>query len=156
MMTQKFSAQPVTILLVDDDEDCRQLIRDAIEQGKFDNPVYEVSSGEEALAFLKREGAFADSPRPGLIYLDIEMPGMGGQETIKAIRRDARFADIAVVMMTGVTEESQKHMAMASGANSYTNKPTDALTFIQTVMHSTSYWLRIHQFPKPEQEINAA
>jgi len=41
----KFSAQPVTILLVDDDEDCRQLIRDAIEQGKLDNPVYEVASG---------------------------------------------------------------------------------------------------------------
>ena len=44
----KFSAQPVTILLVDDDQDCRQLIRDAIEQGKLDNPVYEVASGEEA------------------------------------------------------------------------------------------------------------
>ena len=155
-MTHKFSAQAVTILLVDDDEDCRQLIRDAIEQGKFDNPVFEVSSGEEALAYLKREGPFAEAPRPGLIYLDIEMPGMGGQETLKAIKKDPRFADIAVVMMTGVTEDSQKHMAMASGANSYTNKPTDALTFIQTVMHSTNYWLRIHQFPKPEADVSAA
>ena len=145
----KFSAQPVTILLVDDDQDCRQLIRDAIEHGMLDNPVFEVSSGEEAMAFLKREGAYANSttPRPGLIYLDIEMPGMGGQETLKAIRKDARFADIAVVMMTGVTDDAQKRMAMANGANSYTNKPTDALTFIQTVMHSTNYWLRIHQFP---------
>ena len=155
-MIHKFSAQAVTILLVDDDEDCRQLIRDAIEQGKFDNPVFEVSSGEEALAYLKREGPFAEAPRPGLIYLDIEMPGMGGQETLKAIKKDPRFADIAVVMMTGVTEDSQKHMAMASGANSYTNKPTDALTFIQTVMHSTNYWLRIHQFPKPEADVSAA
>src|SRR2546430_12453316 len=43
----KFSAQPVTILLVDDDDDCRQLIRDAIEQGKLDNPVYEVASRSE-------------------------------------------------------------------------------------------------------------
>ena len=143
----KFSAQPVTILLVDDDEDCRQLIRDAIEQGKLDNPVYEVSSGEEALAFLNRTGAWADAPRPGLIYLDIEMPGMDGQETLKAIRRDPRFADIAVVMMTGVTDDAQKILAMANGANSYTNKPTDALTFMQTVMQSTDYWLRIHQFP---------
>jgi len=145
----KFSAQPVTILLVDDDEDCRQLIRDAIEHGKLDNPVYEVSSGEEAMAFLRREGPYCspDTPRPGLIYLDIEMPGMGGQETLKAIRQDPRFADIAVVMMTGVTDDAQKRMAMGNGANSYTNKPTDALTFIQTVMHSTNYWLRIHQFP---------
>jgi CheY-like chemotaxis protein len=152
----KFSAQPVTILLVDDDEDCRQLIRDAIEQGKLDNPVYEVSSGEEALAFLHRTGPWADAPRPGLIYLDIEMPGMDGQETLKAIRRDPRFADIAVVMMTGVTDDAQKILAMANGANSYTNKPTDALTFMQTVMQSTDYWLRIHQFPRGAAQASVA
>jgi CheY-like chemotaxis protein len=152
----KFSAQPVTILLVDDDQDCRQLIRDAIEHGMLDNPVHEVCSGEEALAFLRREGIHRDAPRPGLIYLDIEMPGMGGQETLKAIRKDPRFADIAVVMMTGVTDDEQKRMAMANGANSYTNKPTDALTFIQTVMHSTNYWLRIHQFPSVAVQSGAA
>jgi CheY-like chemotaxis protein len=152
----KFSAQPVTILLVDDDEDCRQLIRDAIEQGKLDNPVYEVASGEEALAFLHRQGAYADAPRPGLIYLDIEMPGMDGQETLKAIRRNPNFADIAVVMMTGVTDDAQKVQAMANGANSYTNKPTDALTFMQTVMQSTDYWLRIHQFPRAATQSSVA
>ncbi len=152
----KFSAQPVVILLVDDDEDCRQLIRDAIEQGKLDNPVYEVTSGAEALAFLQRKESFADAPRPGLIYLDIEMPGMNGQETLKAIRADPRFADIAVVMMTGVTDDEQKRQAMANGANSYTNKPTDALTFMQTVMQSTSYWLRIHQYPSAGQQLGAA
>jgi CheY-like chemotaxis protein len=152
----KFSAQPVTILLVDDDEDCRQLIRDAIEQGKLDNPVYEVASGEEALAFLNRQGAYGDAPRPGLIYLDIEMPGMDGQETLKAIRRNPCFADIAVVMMTGVTDDAQKIQAMANGANSYTNKPTDALTFMHTVMQSTDYWLRIHQFPRVTTQPNVA
>jgi two-component system response regulator len=143
----KFSVQPVTILLVDDDEDCRLLIRDAIEQGHLDNPVHDVCSGEQALAFLRREGIYANAPRPGLIYLDIEMPGMDGQQTLKAIRSDPRFSDIAVVMMTGVTDDKQKRLAMANGANSYTNKPTDALTFIHTVVQSTNYWLRIHQFP---------
>ncbi|HUO08114.1 MAG TPA: response regulator [Phycisphaerae bacterium] len=152
----KFSAQPVTILLVDDDEDCRTLIRDAMDQGKLDNPVYEVASGEEALAFLRREGIHANAPRPGLIYLDIEMPGMGGQETLRAIRKDPRFADIAVVMMTGVTDDNQKHLAMSNGANSYTNKPTDAMTFVYTVVQSTNYWLRIHQFPSVHEQQNVA
>lgn len=146
----KFNAQPVTILLVDDDPDCRMLIRDAIEQGKLDNPVCEVASGEEALRFLKREGEYRDAPRPGLVYLDIEMPGMNGQETLQAIRKDPRFSDICIVMMTGVTDDEQKRLAMSSGANSYTNKPTDALTFIATVIQSTNYWLRIHQFPRVE------
>src|SRR5438309_291472 len=110
----KFSAQPVVILLVDNDDDCRQLIRDAIEHGKLDNAVYEVTSGEDALAFLQRRGNYANAPRPGLVYLDIEMPGMGGQETLRAIRKDPKFDDIAIVMMTGVTDDHQKCLAMAN------------------------------------------
>ena len=152
----KFSAQPVTILLVDDDQDCRQLIRDAISEGKLDNAVYEVSSGEEALAFLRREGKYLHAVRPSLIYLDIEMPGMSGQETLRAIREDERFADVAIVMMTGVTDDEQKRLAMANGANSYTNKPTDAMTFIQTVVQSSNYWLRIHQFPSTHKKTAVA
>ena len=144
----KFAAQSVTILLVDDDPDCRQLIRDAMEAGKLDNPVFEVGSGLEALDFLHHRGAYADAPRPGLIYMDIEMPGMD--------RSDPRFADIPIVMMTGVTDDQQKRLAMQHGANSYTNKPTDAATFIQTVLQSTSYWLRIHQFPAVKAGENAA
>ncbi len=150
--TCNFTAQAVTILLVDDDPDCRMLIRDAIEQGKLDNPVCEAASGEEALRFLRREGEYANAPRPGLVYLDIEMPGMSGQEVLKAIRNDPRFSDICIVMMTGVTDDEQKRLAMSHGANSYTNKPTDALTFIATVVQSTNYWLRIHQYPHPETE----
>ena len=70
----------VNILLVDDDEDCRLLIRDAIMDGRLDYPVYEVSSGEEALEFLYRRGEYADAPRPGLIYLDITMQVSAGRK----------------------------------------------------------------------------
>lgn len=146
----KFSAQAVPILIVDDDQDCRCLIRDAIEEGQAGHrppEVFEVASGEEALLFLRREGKYADAPRPGLVLMDIEMPGIGGQEALKLVRRDRRFADIAVVMMTGVTDDSQKRLAMANGANSYTNKPTDADSFMRTVLCTADYWLRIHQFP---------
>src|SRR5215212_53132 len=71
--------QPITILLVDDDPDCRLLIRDAIAECK-------VSNEQEALDFLNRRGKFANAPRPGLVYLDIEMPAMDGQATLKAIK----------------------------------------------------------------------
>src|SRR5690349_15805694 len=73
--------QAIVILLVDDDPDVRLLIADAIAECKASNRIFEVGNGEEALAFLNREGQYADAPRPGLIYLDIEMPGIGGQET---------------------------------------------------------------------------
>src|SRR5688500_18592402 len=71
-LTLSNAREAITILLVDDDADCRLLIRDAIAGCKVVNKVYEAANGMEALDFLHRRGAFRDAPRPGLIYLDIE------------------------------------------------------------------------------------
>ncbi|MGH7177667.1 MAG: response regulator [Tepidisphaeraceae bacterium] len=137
----------INIMLVDDDDDCRLLIRDAIAQCKVSNSVSEASNGEQALAMLRREGEFAHTPRPGLIYLDIEMPGIDGLETLRRIKADPSLRDIPVVMMTGVCEERQMQKAAELGANSYTLKPANAEQFLRTVLASTSYWLTIHQRP---------
>ena len=141
------SGEPIAILLVDDDQDCRMLIRDAIAESKVSNRVFEVSNGAEAMDFLCRRGRYADAPRPGLIYLDIEMPGMNGQETLKAIKADPELRDIPVVMMTGVCDEAEMKRAAANGANSYTIKPANVEQFLKTVLMSTSYWLTVHQYP---------
>ena len=146
--------QPITILLVDDDADCRFLIRDAISECKVANEVHEVCNGKEALAFLHRTGAYADAPRPGLIYLDIEMPGLDGLETLRQIKSDPNLSDIPIVMMTGVCGEEQMQTAAKLGANSYTLKPANAEQFLSTVLASTNYWLLVHQYPQhhiPEQ-----
>ncbi len=140
--------RPIVILLVDDDPDCRLLIRDAIGECKVSNEVHEVADGEEALAFLRREGQFADAPRPGLIYLDIEMPRLDGQATLLQIKADPDLRDIPIVMMTGVCEEDQMQLAAKNGANSYTLKPANAEQFLRTVLASTDYWLTIHQHPE--------
>jgi CheY-like chemotaxis protein len=139
--------QPMAILLVDDDEDCRSLVRDAITECKVQNRVFEVPDGAQALEFLHRSGKYADAPRPGLIYLDIEMPHMDGQAVLKRIKADPMLRDIPVVMMTGVSDERQMELAAAAGANSYTIKPADAEQFLRTVLASTNYWLTVHQYP---------
>jgi CheY-like chemotaxis protein len=146
-MSRGQDTMPIVILLVDDDPDCRLLIRDAIGECKVTNEIYEVADGEEALAFLRREGEFADAPRPGLIYLDIEMPTLDGQATLRQIKADPDLRDIPVVMMTGVCEEDQMQLAATNGANSYTLKPASAEQFLRTVLASTTYWLTIHQYP---------
>jgi two-component system response regulator len=133
---------------VDDDADCRMLIRDAIAECKVGNAVHEVSSGEDALEFLRRRGRYAHAPRPGLIYMDIEMPGIDGLETLRRIREDEQVRDIPVVMMTGVCDENQMRRAAELGANSYTLKPANAEQFLRTVLASTTYWLTIHQCPE--------
>jgi two-component system, response regulator len=139
---------PIQILLVDDDTDCRMLLRDAIAECKVGNIVHEVSNGLEALEFLAQTGAYAQAMRPGLIFLDIEMPGLDGLETLRRIKSNPRTADIPVVMMTGVSEERQMQAAAEAGANSYTIKPANAEQFLRTVLASTNYWLTIHQYPQ--------
>jgi len=147
-LTLSQNSEAITILLVDDDADCRMLIRDAIAECKVSNQVFEVANGAEALDFLYARGNHTGAKRPGLIFLDIEMPAMDGQETLKRIRNDERFREIPIVMMTGVADERQMEQAAANGANSYTIKPANAEQFLRTVLASTNYWLTIHQYPK--------
>src|SRR6476619_3768745 len=101
-LTLTRNEEPIVILLVDDDPDCRLLIRDAISQCKVSNHIFEAHNGVEALEFLRRQGRFKNEPRPGLIYMDIEMPVMDGQTALKQIKGDVKLRDIPVVMMTGV------------------------------------------------------
>jgi len=140
-------ATPIVILLVDDDVDCRMLLRDAIADSKVRNTVYEACNAEEAWRFLRREPPYASVPRPGLIYLDVEMPGMSGLQLLEKIKNEPTLRDIPVVMMTGVSDEEQMRAAARAGANSYTIKPANAEQFLRTVVQSTNYWLTIHQYP---------
>ena len=135
------------ILLVDDDEDCRMLVKDAMRQGNILNEVYEVASAEEALDLLYRRGKHASAPRIGLIYLDIQMPGISGQELLKLLRADDTFKDIPIVMMTNLCDDREKEEAARAGANSYTIKPSDPVQFMETVIEATNYWIGIHQAP---------
>jgi CheY-like chemotaxis protein len=139
--------ESITILLVDDDPDCRLLVREAIAQCKLDNNVIEVENGEEALDYVFQRGPYVGARRPGLIYLDIEMPGISGQEVLREIKSNRALRDIPVVMMTGVADEEQMEEAARNGANSYTLKPARAEQFLKTVLESTNYWMTIHQAP---------
>ena len=137
----------ITILLVDDDPDCRMLIREAITECRILNRIYEVGDGQSALDFVRRVGDFAHAPRPGLIFLDIEMPGVDGQDVLKQLKTDPKYRDIPIVMMTGVSDECQMEQAARNGANSYTIKPSNPEQFLRTVLASTNYWVKIHQYP---------
>ena len=147
-LTLSHDTEAITILLVDDDADCRMLIRDAIAECKVSNQVFEVSNGAEALDFLYARGKHAGVMRPGLIFLDIEMPGMDGLETLRRIKATPHLRDIPVVMMTGVCGEAEMKLAADRGANSYTLKHANAEQFLRTVLAATNYWLTIHQYPQ--------
>ncbi len=142
------AGEPITILLVDDDPDCRLLIKEAISECKIANHIHEAANGRDALDFVFQRGKFDGAPRPGLIYLDIEMPGMSGLEVLTTIKSSPEHRQIPVVMMTGVCDEAQMELAARNGANSYTIKPANAEQFLKTVLASTNYWMMIHQYPQ--------
>jgi CheY-like chemotaxis protein len=139
--------KPVTILLVDDDADCRLLVREAISSSRVPAEIMEAPDGKTALEMIFRCGKFKDTPKPGLIFLDIEMPGMSGQEVLRRLKSSGVCRDIPIVMLSGLSDEEQMRQAARNGANSYTLKPVDADQFLQTVTDSANYWLNIHQYP---------
>jgi len=134
-----------TILLVDDDPDCRALIREAIGECGSPHLVIEMPDGQAAIDYLKQKAN--SSTRPGLIFLDVEMPRLNGLQTLEAIKSHEKLRDIPVVMMTGVADDDYIRQAAALGANSYTIKPANPEHFLRTVMTSTQYWLTVHQYP---------
>jgi CheY-like chemotaxis protein len=138
---------PITILLVDDDPDCRSLLADAIGECGARCKVVEAANGVEALDYLLQHREPQDPDRPGLIFLDVEMPRKNGLETLQDIKSDEQLREIPVVMMTGVAQDEVIRRASLLGANSYTIKPARAEEFLRTVMTSTNYWLTVHQYP---------
>ena len=138
---------PVPVLLVDDDADCRLLVRDALANCGVPTSVSEVADAAAALRFLRRQGEFATAPRPRLVLSDVEMPRMDGIELVRRVRADVSLADIPVVMLSGLSDDDALAAAAAAGANSYTIKAADAGQFLRTVTAAAHYWLAVHQSP---------
>jgi CheY-like chemotaxis protein len=132
------------LIIVDDHLIFRQGLKSLITLENIANVIGEASDGDEFLELLNRL-------QPDIVLMDIEMPGMNGQDVCKAIKSDPALKDIPVVMMTGLNDDQQKHQAAMNGANSYTLKPTDPMALLHSVLSATNYWLSIHQFPQEHQ-----
>ena len=142
--------KPVTILMADDDPDDRAMTQDAFVESKLANDLRFVEDGEELMAYLKREGKYADpttSPRPGLILLDLNMPRMDGREALKAIKADPRFRKIRIVIMTTSKAEEDILRAYDLSAASYITKPVTFDRLVDTVRTMGKYWLEIVELP---------
>src|ERR1700729_2668336 len=90
----------VEILLVEDNPGDTELTVIALTEGKVTNNVSTVEDGLGALAFLRREGEYAEAPRPDLILLDLNLPRKDGRETLAEIKADPCFGDIPIVILT--------------------------------------------------------
>jgi CheY-like chemotaxis protein len=147
-------AMPITILMADDDPDDRQLTKEALEEGRLINDVRFVENGEELLAYLRREGKYAapsDSPRPGLILLDLNMPRKDGRTVLKEIKNDPSLRTIPVVVLTTSKADEDVYKSYDLGVNSYIVKPVTFEALVDIFQTLEKYWFEIVELP-PQQE----
>jgi CheY-like chemotaxis protein len=151
--------RPITILLADDDEDDRLLARDALAESRLANDLYMVSDGEELMDYLLRRGEYAelaDSPRPGLILLDLNMPKMDGREALKEIKSHPNLRQIPVVVLTTSQAEEDIYRTYDLGANSFITKPVMFASLVRVMKNLGNYWFEIVELPeKRAEEVNA-
>jgi two-component system, chemotaxis family, response regulator Rcp1 len=146
-MTQQINGEPIEILLVEDSPDDIILTTEALRDGKVRNRVSVVEDGEEAMAFLRRQGRNASAPRPDLILLDLNLPRKDGREVLKEIKADPDLKRIPVVIMTISSDPRDVHQMYDLHANCYVTKPVDLDQFIGVVKSIENFWLTVVKLP---------
>ena len=131
---------PIEILLVEDSPTDALLTREALEYSKAMNKIHHVEDGIEALAFLRREGRYAQMSRPGLILLDLNLPKKSGLEVLAEIKADASLKTIPVAILT--TSKAEQDVVRSYGlyANCFVTKPVDFGQFIEVDRWRGSRW----------------
>jgi chemotaxis family two-component system response regulator Rcp1 len=141
------SVKPIEILLVEDNPLEAQLTTEALQDGRVRNRLHWVEDGEEAIAFLARQGRHADAPRPDLILLDIHLPRKDGLEVLAEIKQNPEWKRIPVVIMTSSSSEKDVHTAYMRHANCFVTKPIDADKFLAAVRSIEEFWLTVVRLP---------
>ena len=141
----------ITILVADDDQDDRQLTKEAFDEAKLTNDLRFVEDGAEVFEYLNRKGRFADprsSPWPSLLLLDLNMPRMDGREVLEKLQADPRFRPIRVIVMTTSKAEEDILRSYKLAASSYITKPITFEALVQVVQALGRYWLEIVELPE--------
>lgn len=140
-------SRPVQILLVEDNPADARLTQEAIRDTEFRYQLHLAEDGEEAMEFLYQEGEFSDVPRPDLILLDLNLPGMDGREVLAEIKSDENLGSIPVVVLTTSTAQQDLLYSYGLRANSYVNKPIDRDRFNDMIKSVMEYWINISTLP---------
>ncbi len=136
----KMQNRPIRFLLVEDDDDHADLIQRAVATAEIEIVVDHVCDGEVALAFLNKDGEYANVSRPDVILLDINLPKLDGHQVLRHIKKSNMLASIPVIMLTTSQSELDRDRAFTNEADSYVSKPTSPSEFAQLVTHLSSFW----------------
>ncbi len=147
-MSVQTTPRPVEILLVEDNPGDVRLMMEALKEGKVLNNLSVAEDGAEALAFLRREGEYAQATRPDLILLDLNLPKKDGRGVLAEIKQDPNLKRIPVVVLTTSKAEQDILKSYELHANCYITKPVDLDQFITVVKSIENFWLTVVKLPQ--------
>ncbi|HEX2131706.1 MAG TPA: response regulator [Actinophytocola sp.] len=146
-MTEPTPLEEINVLLVEDDDGDVLMTKEAFEHHKIRNRLHVVQDGEEALQFLRREGEYADAPRPGLILLDLNLPRRDGREVLAELKDDPELRVIPVVVLTTSEAEEDIVRSYSLHANAYVSKPVDFERFIEVIRQIDDFFVTVVKLP---------
>ncbi|MEQ8753153.1 MAG: response regulator [Coleofasciculus sp. G1-WW12-02] len=146
-MSSRYRFRPIEILLVEDSPSDANLIRISFKQAKIANTLHWVEDGETALEYLLQQGDYGNTPRPDLIVLDLNLPGMDGQEVLTSVKSDPTLKRIPVIVLTTSEDEEDILKSYELNANCYITKPIDIQQFMRMVQLLEEFWLAAVQLP---------
>jgi two-component system response regulator len=140
-----------SILLVEDSPEDYEATERAFRRAGLKNPIHRCSDGDEALDYLFRRGRYANpatSPKPGIVLLDLNLPGTDGREVLEEIKGNESLRCIPVIVLTTSSDERDIQACYSAGANSYVQKPVDLDGFMKAIERLKGYWFEVVILPR--------
>jgi two-component system, chemotaxis family, response regulator Rcp1 len=139
--------RPIEILLVEDNPADVRLTIEGLKEAKVHNNLQTASDGAVALDILFRRGQYNDAPRPDLVLLDLNLPGIDGREVLELVKSDLQLKTIPVVILTSSESESDILKTYQLHANCYVSKPVAFEAFTRVVQSIDQFWFEIVKLP---------
>jgi two-component system, chemotaxis family, response regulator Rcp1 len=142
---------PIDIPLVEDNAGDVRLTQEVLKTSKVRNNLIVANNGQEAVNCLRRQGKYAETARPDLILLDLNLPVMDGREVLEKIKDDKHLKSIPVVILTASKAEEDILKTYNLRANFYVTKPVDLEQFVKVVKSLEDFWLATVKLPNHKQ-----
>jgi two-component system, chemotaxis family, response regulator Rcp1 len=139
--------RPIEILIIEDNPADIRLTREGLKEAKVVNRLHAVMDGKEALDFLHRRGAHRDAPRPDVIFLDLNLPGIDGHAVLSQVKDDPALRTIPIVVLTSSDAESDVVRSYEEHANCFITKPIDFAGFLRVVQAVENFWFTVVRLP---------
>ncbi len=147
-MSSESTSEPIEILLIEDNPADARLTREGLKEARIVNSLHVARNGEEAIKFLHRRDGYAHKPRPDLILLDLNLPGMDGRTVLETIKDDRNLRSIPVVVLTSSEAETDILKSYEACANCYVAKPIEFGSFLGVVGSIEQFWFSVVKLPQ--------